>query len=110
MIFGPWMRVHSGIDLIAFPRSTNRRKHVWERAAGTLEPGGDDSREFWLRRLRTLFQSTSRIASEVWKKGHEATTTDDLRNAMSSELYPSHGWKDRNGDKSVACRRQLILR
>jgi hypothetical protein len=50
------------------------------------------------------------LASEVWKKGHEATTTDDWRNAMSSELYPSHGWKDRNGDKSVACRRPLILR
>ncbi len=38
------MRSHSGIDLLAFTRSTNRGKPVLERAAGTLELGGNDSR------------------------------------------------------------------
>src|SRR5258708_22271576 len=104
------MRFHSGIDLTAFTRSTNRRKPVWERAAGTLKPGGDDSESFGNEGFVDFSNLPVELASEVWKKGHEATTTDDLRNAMSSELYLSHGWKDRNGDKSVTRCRQLILR
>jgi aldehyde dehydrogenase (NAD+) len=45
----PWMRSHSGIDVITFTRSTNIGKHVLESAGGTLAPvtlelGGNDSR------------------------------------------------------------------
>ena len=36
--FWPWMTSHSGIDLIAFTRSTNIGKRILESAAGTLKP------------------------------------------------------------------------
>jgi acyl-CoA reductase-like NAD-dependent aldehyde dehydrogenase len=45
----PWMTSHSGIDLIAFTRSTNIGKRILESPAGTLKPmtrelEGDDAR------------------------------------------------------------------
>jgi acyl-CoA reductase-like NAD-dependent aldehyde dehydrogenase len=45
----PWMRSHSGIDLIRFTRSTNIEELISKSVAGTLRPatlelGGNDSR------------------------------------------------------------------